>query len=85
MRYYIRNPFAVLLWLKEHPPLSPEQLTALFITMEDFQTALKLVQPSAKREGFATIPDVTWEDIGALKDIRVELELAIMGSTETLN
>ena len=39
---------------------------------------MKLVQPSAKREGFATIPDVTWDDIGALKDVREELEMAIM-------
>lgn len=43
-----------------------------------FQEALKLVQPSAKREGFATIPDVTWDDIGALHDIREELKIAIL-------
>lgn len=37
-----------------------------------------MVQPSAKREGFATVPDVTWDDIGALKDIREELQMAIL-------
>ena len=37
-----------------------------------------IVQPSAKREGFATIPDVTWEDVGALKDVREELTMAIL-------
>jgi len=36
------------------------------------------VQPSAKREGFATIPDVTWADVGALKDVREELTMAIL-------
>ena len=36
------------------------------------------MQPSAKREGFATVPDVSWEDIGALEDIRDELTMAIM-------
>ena len=41
------------------------------------QGALKVVQPSMKREGFATIPAVTWEDVGALEDIREELCLAI--------
>lgn len=46
--------------------------------MEDFRVALKAVQPSAKREGFATVPDVRWEDIGSLKDIRNELEMAIL-------
>ena len=36
------------------------------------------MQPSAKREGFATIPDVTWDDIGALHEVREELQLAIL-------
>ncbi|KAL1397955.1 hypothetical protein pipiens_009347 [Culex pipiens pipiens] len=36
------------------------------------------VQPSAKREGFITVPDVTWNDIGSLGDIREELKLAIL-------
>lgn len=44
------------------------------------QQALRDVQPSAKREGFATIPDVTWDDIGALEDIREELTMAIIVS-----
>ena len=35
------------------------------------------MQPSAKREGFATIPDVSWDDIGALDEIREDLSLAI--------
>lgn len=48
--------------------------------MADFQEALKAVQPSAKREGFATVPDVKWEDIGSLQDIRHELEMAILVS-----
>ena len=43
-----------------------------------WQAALLTVQPSAKREGFATIPDVTWEDVGALKDVREELTMAIL-------
>jgi hypothetical protein len=29
------------------------------------------VQPSAKREGFATTPEVTWEDVGALGQPRL--------------
>jgi ribosome biogenesis ATPase len=45
---------------------------------EDFILALAEVQPSSKREGFATVPDVTWQDIGALNDIRGELHMAIV-------
>jgi ribosome biogenesis ATPase len=38
------------------------------------------VQPSAKREGFATVPDVTWNDIGALEHVRSELQMAIVNA-----
>lgn len=54
--------------------------------MDDLlQAALKVVQPSAKREGFATIPDVTWDDIGALSDVRDELKMAILVSQDILH
>jgi len=57
---------------------SPKQLEPLSVTMEDFLEAVKRVQPSSKREGFATVPDVTWDDIGALDSIREELALSIL-------
>ena len=44
-----------------------------------FSRVSNYFQPSAKREGFATVPDVTWDDIGALGDLREELELSILG------
>ena len=40
--------------------------------------AVKTVQPSSKREGFATVPDVSWSDIGALSSIREELTMSIL-------
>jgi ribosome biogenesis ATPase len=48
------------------------------VSMDDFLKALKKVQPSSKREGFATVPDVTWSDIGALTNIREGLRMAIV-------
>ncbi|XP_041352372.1 nuclear valosin-containing protein-like [Gigantopelta aegis] len=72
----------VLDWLKEQPPLTDKQLEDLYITGEDFQQAISYVQPSAKREGFATIPDVTWKDVGALKSVREELQLAILAPVQ---
>ena len=39
---------------------------------------MSLLTFSAKREGFATVPDVTWADIGALEGIREQLSLAIL-------
>ena len=39
----------------------------------DFEYAIKMIQPTSKREGFSTIPNVTWDNIGGLKDLRNEL------------
>ena len=59
-------------------PLTEQQLQPLYITMEDFLAAITHVQPSSKREGFATVPGATWNDIGALGDIREELTLSVL-------
>ncbi|XP_392923.5 nuclear valosin-containing protein-like [Apis mellifera] len=68
----------LLTWLRNDPPLPTEQLSNLCIEHSDFETALRIIQPSAKREGFATVPDVTWDDVGSLRDIREELQMAIL-------
>lgn len=66
-------------FLMSHPTaLTSDQLSTISLTPADFLAALKIVQPSAKREGFATIPDVTWSDIGALSQTRDELHMAIV-------
>ncbi|KAI0246795.1 P-loop containing nucleoside triphosphate hydrolase protein [Lactifluus subvellereus] len=66
-------------FLHSHPgPLTPAQLAPLCITAADFMLALKEIQPSAQREGFATVPDVTWADIGALHATRSELHMAVV-------
>ena len=60
----------------KEPPLT--EAAAVLITTGDFLTALPKIQPSSKREGFATIPDTTWADIGALRPVREELLTAIV-------
>ncbi|SJX61383.1 related to RIX7-AAA-type ATPase required for biogenesis and nuclear export of 60S ribosomal subunits [Sporisorium reilianum f. sp. reilianum] len=66
-------------FLKNHPsPLTDAQLAPLAITNADFLVALPSVQPSSKREGFATVPDVSWADVGALHSTRDELSMAIV-------
>ncbi len=73
------SPNTITTFLKRHPnPLTPEELEPLTITFDDFLSALKQVQPSSKREGFATVPDVTWADVGALHSVRHELKMAIV-------
>jgi ribosome biogenesis ATPase len=49
-------------------------LSKLFIEMSDLLQATKTIQPTAKREGFAVAPEVSWSDIGALAEVREELK-----------
>ncbi|KAL8592593.1 hypothetical protein ACOMHN_026523 [Nucella lapillus] len=51
---------------------------AVTLTEEDFREALKKAQPAAKREGFATVPTTTWEDIGGLENVRAQLKNSIL-------
>lgn len=55
----------------------PEGFEDTVITMEAFEAVLPTITPSSKREGFATVPDTTWRDVGALAGVREELEMAI--------
>nr|CCA19969.1 ribosome biogenesis ATPase RIX7 putative [Albugo laibachii Nc14] len=59
-------------------PFTPAQLEPLRINMADFLAAIQKVQPSSKREGFATISDVSWADVGALAAVRDELVVSIL-------
>jgi transitional endoplasmic reticulum ATPase len=54
-----------------------ETLAKLEVTMDNFQEALKEVEPSAIREVFVEVPDVKWEDVGGLETIKEELKEAI--------
>ena len=55
--------------LLEPGPLTAAQLAGCAITQADFEGAVKKVQPSVRREGFATTPDVTWADVGSLTEV----------------
>jgi len=47
-----------------------ETLLKLEVTMDDFMEALKEVEPSAIREVFTEIPDVKWDDVGGLEEVK---------------
>ncbi|PIA57981.1 hypothetical protein AQUCO_00500127v1 [Aquilegia coerulea] len=59
-------------------PLLPEKMENYGITMADFEKAATAIQPSSRREGFAEIPDVKWEDIGGYDSLRKEFENSIV-------
>ena len=51
-----------------------ELLISLEVTMDNFTDAMKEVEPSAIREVFVEVPDVKWEDVGGLDDIKEALK-----------
>lgn len=54
-----------------------EQLAKLEVHMDDFLSALREVEPSAIREVFVEIPDVGWDDVGGLKQVKEQLVEAV--------
>jgi len=54
-----------------------ELLLKLEVTMDNFMEALKEIEPSAIREVFVEIPDVKWEDVGGLEDVKERLVEAV--------
>ncbi|MFH1630629.1 MAG: CDC48 family AAA ATPase [Candidatus Aenigmatarchaeota archaeon] len=56
--------------LKENKPLSEEDLKKLIVIPEDFNYALKMVEPSAMREVLIEVPNTKWNDIGGLESTK---------------
>jgi transitional endoplasmic reticulum ATPase len=54
-----------------------EFLEQLKVTNEDFDEARKYVEPSAMREVLVEVPDITWEDVGGLEEVKEELREAV--------
>jgi transitional endoplasmic reticulum ATPase len=61
----------------EQPKIPVEILNKIKITKQDFDEALRDVQPSAMREVLVQRPNVGWEDIGGLQQVKEELAEAI--------
>lgn len=54
-----------------------DKLMQLHVGPDNFMEAMKEVEPSAIREFFVEVPDVKWDDVGGLEDIKRELMEAI--------
>jgi transitional endoplasmic reticulum ATPase len=66
----------------EEDEIDAETLERLEVTETDFKHALKGIEPSALREVFVEVPDVTWEDVGGLGDTKERLREAIQWPLE---
>jgi len=63
--------------MEEEEEIPREVLETLRITKKDFFDALKNVRPSAMREVLVETPNVRWEDIGGLGNVKQELIEAV--------
>ena len=61
----------------EDEKVPPETLDKLIVIGDDFQKALKEVTPSGMREVFIENPDVQWDEVGGLDDVKRELQEAV--------
>jgi len=57
--------------------ISTEILEKIQITSDDFRDALKEVSPSALREVQVQVPNVSWDDVGGLENLKEELKEAV--------
>jgi len=58
-------------------PIPLDIIQELRISDKDFVQAINMVEPSAMREIMIDIPDISWEDVGGLEDIKSELREAV--------
>lgn len=61
----------------EADTIPAEILNKIIVNMNDFQEALKEIEPSAMREVLVEVPNVKWTDIGGLAEVKEELQEAI--------
>ena len=58
-------------------PIPTEVIEKMEVTRDDFKDAFKEVEPSAMREVSVEIPQISWDDIGGLEDVKMILKEAV--------
>ena len=62
--------------------IDAEILDQIEITSESFRHALSVTNPSALRENVVEVPNVSWEDVGGLEDVKRELKETVQYPVE---
>ncbi|RJU86004.1 MAG: AAA family ATPase [Candidatus Poseidoniales archaeon] len=57
--------------------IPPEVLEKMEVRMDDFRVAIREIEPSALREIYVEIPDVSWESVGGLTEIKNRLKESV--------
>ncbi|MCL5888732.1 MAG: CDC48 family AAA ATPase [Candidatus Thermoplasmatota archaeon] len=58
-------------------PIPTDILEKMAVVEDDFRDALKLIEPSSLREVMAEIPDIHWDDIGGMENVKRELRESV--------
>ncbi|WVZ20643.1 hypothetical protein V8G54_007965 [Vigna mungo] len=66
----------------EDETIDAEVLNSMAVTNEHFQTALTSSNPSALRETVVEVPNVSWDDIGGLENVKRELQETVQYPVE---
>ncbi|KAK9284058.1 hypothetical protein L1049_012318 [Liquidambar formosana] len=66
----------------EDDTIDVEILNSMFVTNEHFKTALETSNPSALRETVVEVPNIRWEDIGGLENVKRELQETVQYPVE---
>ncbi|SDX84022.1 CDC48 family AAA ATPase [Halobellus clavatus] len=61
----------------ESDEIDADMLDSIEVTEDDFKEAIKGIEPSALREVFVEVPDVTWDDVGGLDGTKERLRETI--------
>lgn len=57
--------------------IPPEVLEKMAVIMADFKMAIKEIEPSALREIYLEVPEVSWDEVGGLQEIKDRLKESI--------
>lgn len=66
----------------EDETIDAEVLNSMAVTNEHFKTALVASNPSALRETVVEVPNVSWDDIGGLDNVKRELQETVQYPVE---
>ena len=61
----------------EKERIAPEILEKMVVKMEDFTSAYREITPTAMREVYVEVPQVKWDQVGGLKQVKQELIEAV--------
>ena len=57
--------------------IPPEVLEKMEVQMNDFRLAIRDIEPSALREIYIEIPEVSWDDVGGLDEVKERLKESV--------